>query len=346
MPSITVDDSGTELAYLDSGVPSASPESYVTIFALHGIGYGYHIYDRLVKFIQDSKPPGVRFVAVSRRGYPGSTPYDAAEVGGLPTASDDQKAAFLRARGAELAAFIDKFIQEANLPPVSADGSSGGIALMGWSLGCAFALSVVSHIDTYPQSVQARLGAYLRTLILHESPLVALGVPEAPQSWTPQLETSIRPDQAGLIGVQWLTSYFKHPDLSSRSFDGVEWVVPATYRAPTIYNMSDAEIAQILTFEGAMLDATWYMSSAAQLRASYERACFGSDIKSKLPHMKISVVVGDATLALGLVAAWQIEDDSKRNGTEVKVKWIKGGNHLVQWDDPSIALQSFIEVIV
>ncbi len=188
MPSITVDDSGTELAYLDSGVPSTSPESYVTIFALHGIGYGYRefhraahiylplitlvpghadIYDRLVKFIQDSKPPGVRFVAVSRRGYPSSTPYDAAEVGGLPTASDDQKAAFLRARGAELAAFIDKFIQEANLPPVSADGSSGGIALMGWSLGCAFALSVVSHIDTYPQSVQARLGAYLRTLILH-----------------------------------------------------------------------------------------------------------------------------------------------------------------------------------
>ncbi len=38
---------------------------------------------------------------------------------------------------------------------------------MGWSLGSAVALSVISHLDTYPQSVQARLGAYLRTLILH-----------------------------------------------------------------------------------------------------------------------------------------------------------------------------------
>ncbi|KAI0700667.1 hypothetical protein C8T65DRAFT_657433 [Cerioporus squamosus] len=304
MPTITVDDRGTELAYLDSGVPSSSPESYVTIFALHGIGFGFHVYDKLLKFIQDSKPPGVRFVAISRRGYPGSTPYDAEEIGRLPTASDDQKEAFLRARGAEIAIFLDKFIEQFNLPPVSADGSS-------------------------------------------ESPLVAIGVPEAPQSWTPQLETSIRPDQAGLIGVQWLTSYFRHGDLSSRSFDGCEWVVPATYRAPTIYNMSDDEIAQILSFEVAMLDATWYMSSAPQLRASYERACFSSDTKAKLPHMKISVVVGDATLALGLVAAWQMEDDSKRlgSGFSLKVKWIKGGNHLVQWDDPSLALQTFTEVI-
>ena len=63
--------------------------------------------------------------------------------------------------------FIDKFIEAFHLPPISPDGSTGGIALMGWSLGCSVALSVVSHMDTYAQSVQTRLGAYLRTLILH-----------------------------------------------------------------------------------------------------------------------------------------------------------------------------------
>ena len=36
MPSIIVDDKGTELAYLDSGAPCSSPDSYVTIFAIHG----------------------------------------------------------------------------------------------------------------------------------------------------------------------------------------------------------------------------------------------------------------------------------------------------------------------
>ena len=129
------------------------------------VPYPTDIYDKIFKLLQDSAD--VRFVAISRRGYPGSTPFDPNEIAALPTDSDAQKEAFLRARGAEVAVFIDKFIEAFHLPPISPDGSTGGIALMGWSLGCSVALSVVSHMDTYAQSVQTRLGAYLRTLILH-----------------------------------------------------------------------------------------------------------------------------------------------------------------------------------
>ncbi len=46
MPSIIVDDNGTELAYLDSGVPKASQDSYITIFAIHGIAFGFRESER------------------------------------------------------------------------------------------------------------------------------------------------------------------------------------------------------------------------------------------------------------------------------------------------------------
>lgn len=37
MQTLAVDDSGTELAYLDSGAPRS--KDYVTIFAIHGTGF-------------------------------------------------------------------------------------------------------------------------------------------------------------------------------------------------------------------------------------------------------------------------------------------------------------------
>ncbi|TFK82036.1 hypothetical protein K466DRAFT_501047 [Polyporus arcularius HHB13444] len=346
MPTITVDDNGTEFAYLDSGVPSASRDPYVTIFAIHGIVFGFHIYDRLLGLAQESSD--IRLVAISRRGYPGSTPFGPDEIANLTTGDDHLKESFLRARGSEVATFIDKFIDEFHLPPVSADGRSGGIALMGWSLGCSVALSVVSHMDTYPQRVQTRLGAYLRTLILHETTQVAIGLPPAPKSWTPQYDTSIAPDQALRIGVQWLTSYFRHGDLSTRSLEVLEYVVPATFRPPSIFTMSDAEVSQIVSYDLVGPDATWHMASRTQLRKSYERACFDPSVRARVPHMKAWIVVGDDTLAFAIGAAWAVEADNNRigSGSAVKIKWINGTNHFTQWDDPSLALQTFKEVVV
>ncbi len=149
---------------LSSASVSSDLGSYTPSIARYSILFA-DIYDRLLGLAQQSSD--IRFVAISRRGYPGSTPFGPDEIANLTTGDDHRKESFLRARGSEVAIFIDKFIQEFHLPPVSADGHSGGIALMGWSLGCSVALSVVSHMDTYPQRVQTRLGAYLRTLILH-----------------------------------------------------------------------------------------------------------------------------------------------------------------------------------
>ena len=49
MPSIVVDTNGTELAYLDSGVPTSSPDTYITIFAIHGMLWGYRAWPSSVQ---------------------------------------------------------------------------------------------------------------------------------------------------------------------------------------------------------------------------------------------------------------------------------------------------------
>ena len=95
--------------------------------------------------------------------------------------------------------------------------------------------------------------------------------------------------------------------------------------------MSDAEVAQILSYDLAGLDATWYMTSGTQLRASYDKACFGVGARAKVPHMKIWVLIGDVTLPFGIAATWQVEADnnSKGGGKSVSVKWVPSTNHFV-----------------
>lgn len=109
----------------------------------------------------------VRFVAVNRRDYPGSTPLPAEDTALLTSGTDEQKAAFLKARGVELATFVDKFIERNEVPPISTDGHTGGFALLGWSLGNAIALAAVANVDSLSATAQARWTSGMRALILH-----------------------------------------------------------------------------------------------------------------------------------------------------------------------------------
>lgn len=109
---------------------------------------------------------GLRIVGINRRDYPGSTPFSHSELAVLSGGSDDERADFVRARGLEIATFVDRFIENQGVPPISEDGKSGGIALLGWSLGSAFVLSTISCCDTWPTELQSRLKTHLRALIL------------------------------------------------------------------------------------------------------------------------------------------------------------------------------------
>ncbi len=118
---------------------------------------------------------GVRFIALNRRHFPGTTPLSLEELVITQTGGtdDSEREALVEARGHEIALFINTFIQKFNLPSIS---SGGGVALLGWSLGATFAPIVISSIDTLPLDVRRRLSDYMRSLILYGTPLLLRGI--------------------------------------------------------------------------------------------------------------------------------------------------------------------------
>ena len=146
----------------------------------------------------------MRFVAVNRRDYPPSTHLSTQERDALSSGTDNQKAAFLKARGVEFATFVHLFAEQNRLPPVSPDGLTGGFAVLGWSLGCSFALATVAAIDALPAPVQARWRDGMRSLILQgmstssQRCLIANTIsPHPAQSRPPSRSANLFPQMAG-----------------------------------------------------------------------------------------------------------------------------------------------------
>ncbi|EIW56131.1 uncharacterized protein TRAVEDRAFT_39145 [Trametes versicolor FP-101664 SS1] len=340
MQHIVVDAEDTKLSYIDSGVPHQATDGYKTIFAVHGTVFTSPIFEKVMALAQGSN---IRIVAVNRRDYPGSTPLTTEDTAILASGSDEQKAAFLKARGVEVATFIDLFVERNGVPPISPDGHTGGFALLGWSLGNAIALSAVANVESLPPAAQDRWTSGMRALILHEPLTVAIGSPLPPKVWSPQIDQTIPEELRGPFFTQWITSYFKHGDLSTRSLDVLSYIVPTTLRVPSIFSMTEEEQAKIVYMPpGSASDMLFMVFSAAQINASYKRACFDAGVRARLPRMKICAFTGDATCVFSLPAHWAMQDDDKaRGGGFIDFKMVEGANHFLQWDSPELALETY-----
>ncbi|OCB85143.1 hypothetical protein A7U60_g7768 [Sanghuangporus baumii] len=338
MSSLTVNDKGVKFAFLDSGVPSQSG-TYTTIIAIHGMGFSSKIFRKVQELARNSN---VRFVAVNRRGYTGSTPVSDSESAVLTTGSDDEKATFLNDRGYELATFIDLFIQQNGIPPISDDGKTGGVSLLGWSSGCGFTTATIANIERLSAEGQKRFQSHLRAHVMQEPPSIIFGLPLPPKLWSPHMDTSIPADLQTPFYTRWITSYFDHGDLSTRDVDVLSYIVPSASRAPSIYNMSAQDLAELVEEGPQELPAMFV--TMPQANAIYNKACFNSDVKKSVPRMKISLITGDVTCSFSLNALWSIEDDDKKNaGGNVRFEVIPGANHFMQWDMPEVAFKAYVD---
>jgi pimeloyl-ACP methyl ester carboxylesterase len=116
---------------------------------------------------------GARFVAINRRSFPGSTPFSPDELNIVMNGGNDQQRDVeIEARGHEIASFIDIFTQKQNLPPISDDGKSGGIILLGWSLGNALSLAAISSSHSLSHDVRSRFASSIRALIVYGLSLI------------------------------------------------------------------------------------------------------------------------------------------------------------------------------
>jgi pimeloyl-ACP methyl ester carboxylesterase len=340
--TITVDSNGTELFYTDSGPPAS--RSYVTFFAVHGLGFDQGIFQKVQALMPTS---GARFIAINRRDYPQSTPYSAAEIHVITNGTDADRTQFSTARGVELLTFVSQFILQNALPQISNDGSSGGVVLIGWSLGNPLPIAAVANIDKVPSTMQTQLAAYMRGLIMQEPAPNILGLPTPAQNWAPLIDTSFpAEDQIPMFNI-WVTSYFQHGDLSTRALNQLSWVVPAVFRPPSIFNMTASQFDSIvLNGTNVVNDLLSVLNFGPQLLLNYRQSNFNTTIRKLLPKMKNSLECGDVSLAFSIAAFWDVEDDNEAaGGGFVSFDLVHGVNHFIHWDNPETARDVYLNSV-
>lgn len=156
-----------------------------------------------------------------------------------------------------------------------------------------------------------------------------MGIP--PKAWSPHIDTTVPAELRSAFFAQWITSYFKHGDLSKRDLDKLSYIVPSTTRAPSIFGISEEQQAEIIHHpSGEGSDMSLMLLCGAELNASYKRACFDKTVRETVPHMTVTVLYGDLSAWSCFPTVWQIQDDdAAHGGGMVKTRLVEGTNHFV-----------------
>ncbi|KAF9058902.1 hypothetical protein BDP27DRAFT_1274398 [Rhodocollybia butyracea] len=339
LASLKVSPSGAEIAFVDSGVPPGA-KSYTTIFAVHGMGFTHAIFQKIVNV---ASAQGIRFVAIVRRDYPGSSLFDEEEtaaIGNVQLADE-----WVKARGQELAHFIADFVQKYSLPPISDDGKTGGITLLSWSLGTYVCMSTLAHVTSLPGNVRDCLTSRLRAFVVHEPPPFSLGYTMPVKDWAPIIDNTIPMEYRFPFWGQWLTSFFEHPESSKRDVELLNYVLPSTDKVPVIFSMSKSEIEEVVYGDNFMRELGVVFNFGTQLKANYQKALFDKETRDIFPNMKVSYLTGEWTVSWAYASMWSVQDDAKAFNMEkfIDFKIIKGSNHFVQWEQPEQTLKLYAE---
>ncbi|TFK61168.1 alpha/beta-hydrolase [Pluteus cervinus] len=352
MRKLIVPSSGIELAYIDSGAPSQ--EGYLTIFLLHGLFFNGAVFEKVVKLAPDNS---IRIVAINRRGYPGSTPISQADLLAYsPDATDEARSKFFDERGVEFLEFIDTFIVNEKLPPIShgddsegkPSSTTGGVALLGWSLGCASALTTLANIEKVPKPVQERVGRNLRGCIFLDPPSILFNVPIPPGLWIPISDVQFDVDTGASFFAYLITSYYTHASINSYSPSTLTHIIPSTHRVPSIFEMTPSQQADIITIDEQTKPEVQFLPLwVKQDLEYYEKVCFDREWRKKyFPSLDLTFVVGEMGPSAAIMSLWRVQaDNNKRGGGFVNHKVLKGMNHFPHWDEPQATLDMLKEVV-
>ncbi|EIW58385.1 uncharacterized protein TRAVEDRAFT_64846 [Trametes versicolor FP-101664 SS1] len=347
----------------DSGAP-AGCDDYTTLIIVHG--YVWHA-GTFAKLQPLAATHGVRIIALNRREYPGSVPYTAEERALLPPVPDEPLTdvaqirsnqqmlqMFMRDRGYELYQSIEGLVVEHNLPAAS---QTGGIVLVGWSLGATWMMSLLKHIAEFPIGA-VNLRDYVRRVILSDPPSCLLGYPYPAQDpWNPFFDTSLTYEERGQVFTNWITSYFAHgPTLDTYERRHALQTPPSTIAAQT---KEDFE-ATVHVPPGVPGGSDWTLLHGCAAYGVYgtlrEGALFLSQpddsgektIGDEWRDVELRYVWGDQSVWEVPYAAQLLRQevaDGAREGKPIRKftsLCVKGTNHFAQWDAPERTLQAFL----
>jgi hypothetical protein len=139
------------------------------------------------------------------------------------------------------------------------------------------------------------------------------------------------PDEAlGPAFAKWVSSYYKHGDLSSRDFSQLEQREGDTSKKPTTDTMSLEELLNITDF-GPVKSETVLLESERFLTIYVKqttKALFDPQIREDWGKHPVWFVYCEASIWNVHYTAWNLEEMDK--ASEIKFKPVPGANHFVR----------------
>lgn len=344
MPTATIDSKGSQFFYTDSGpVPGSS--DYTTLVIYHGSAFTGDTFHKLLPL---GAKDNVRLVILNRRDYAGSSKYTDAELDDLNAA---RKTALERI-ALDVANFLVWFVDTQHPPPASADGKTGGLALMGWSLGNAMPLALFAHPEVVPKETYAKLEPYVRLLILYDPPFLTFGHDQPPDVYSPFTDPAFKTPQEIFDNFQyWVSGYYDHPDLGSRTVRGMDFSKRG--KDASAGHFTPKEMAK--NYDGlaaARTEAPMIFNMKNVLRQQAQRALFDEEmVRTILPRTKVVHQYCTRTnwfCAYGFIETERQYKEQLAQGKKVRpiaFQEIKEANHFVHWDDPERFWKATAEAI-
>ncbi|KAH8817851.1 Alpha/Beta hydrolase protein [Flagelloscypha sp. PMI_526] len=327
--------SGIQYTYYDTGPPapniSIDSARYPTLFTVHGLAFNAFVWKPMFPF---AKEQGIRLVSINRRGYGGSSPLTKDEANlfaSNPTKSVDE-------RGEEILNFIHVFVQQENIPLLEA---GGGFGLVAWSLGALTAIAGIANLENAIEPIRETFKKGFKSFVLHEPTAMTIDIATPCEFFSPLKDSSIPAKEKRLFLSTWITSYFDHPSLETRSTDSLVTAAPSQSLAPTIYNIPGVDKSTLFLQNGGLsYDGAAFANTTNEGR----RANFRKAIQTGTP---VAFVIGEKTLADHISAGWAVEEEAKNQTwgatAKIGVHFVPGVNHLGHWNHPDVILKAYLK---
>ncbi|KAL5532480.1 hypothetical protein ACEPAF_6050 [Sanghuangporus sanghuang] len=345
-------------AYLDSGAPIS--DDYTTLVCIHGNTYHAQTFQRLISLAPQHN---FRLIALNRRDYIGSAPFNESELSILNSADESKHRQFLYDRGLEIAYFLLWIVNELEIPRIRFYGNKGGLALLGWSLGNVTSIAFLANLEKYPREVTRVLEPYLRHFCIYEAVYQFLGLPSPEGAYHPLWDDEISLERKPAVIDDWFTSYYNHPyfshppESSRRDFSALHPRFPPKQVKPsTNTNRTPEELAAMtdpnpvmrseIAFYFVVRGSTLYEQYKAALTSSLKLTPTSPATPFLFPDFKISVVNGTRTVWNIIWTAWEMQKDLERwknegmNVRPVNFITIEGANHFALWDEPEVLMKT------
>jgi len=228
---------------------------------------------------------------------------------------------------------------------------SGGIALLAWSSGVTTVLSFLGNPSVIQEDTQVQLTKCLRKIIFYDATAYSFGYDIPKGGYIPTDDPDLKtPEEIGSAFTLWVSAYWNHPDIASRSISGLQRNDKLGDK-PSIAGMTPEQVQSTMDVPASVRADLPTHSPASQstLREQTHRALYDEILAQQfLPDVSVTYFVCTSTPWVSMwtyfAAEKEYEDFKSRSlrGRSMRFLEVVGGNHFLQWDNPELMLEVVI----